>query len=84
VDECGKEWKEQWLPELAGQQQLPDASPMLFAIAKSVEVGGGSGWTAAFDHAAGLSANAKLPPTQLALQVYNEVLLLQALSVKES
>jgi hypothetical protein len=84
VDECEKEWKEQWLPELGGQQQIPDASPMLFAIAKSVEVGGGSGWTAAFDHATGLSASAKLAPAQLALQVYNEVSLLRALSTKES
>jgi hypothetical protein len=84
VDECGKEWKERWLPELAGEQQLPDACPMLFAIAKSVEVGGGSGWTAAFDHGSGLAASAKLAPAHLALQVYNEMLLLRALSVKES
>ncbi len=84
VDECEKEWKEQWLAELGGQLQIPDASPMLFAIAKSVEVGSGSGWTGAFDHATGLSASAKLAPTHLALQVYNEVLLLRALSAKES
>lgn len=84
VDECGKDWKERWFPDLVFSQQIPEACPMLFGIAKSVEVGGGTGWTAAFDHATGLSANAKLAPTQLALQVYNELLLLRALSVKEN
>lgn len=84
VDECGKDWKERWLRELSGQQQMPDACPMLFAIAKSVEVGGGSGWTAAFDHATGLAASGKLAPVRLAQQIYTELLLLRALSVKET
>jgi GTPase-associated system helical domain len=84
VDECEKGWKENWLPDLAGQQQVPDVCPMLFAISKSVEVGGGAGWTAAFDHATGLAAGDKLAPTHLAAQIYSELLLLRALSVRES
>jgi GTPase-associated system helical domain len=82
VDACGKEWKEQWLSELT--ILMPYAFPMLFAIAKSVEVGGGRAWTAAFDHATGLAASGQVAPTHLALQVYNELLLQRALSVKES
>ncbi|MCI0718251.1 MAG: hypothetical protein L0338_04665 [Acidobacteria bacterium] len=84
VDACEKEWKERWLPELRLQQQMPELCPLLFAIEKSIEVGGGSGWTAAFDHATGLTANGKLAPAQLAAQVYHELLLARALSVKES
>jgi hypothetical protein len=31
-----------------------------------------------------LAAEGKLPPTQLALQIYNELLLVRALGIKES
>lgn len=84
VVSCGREWKERWIAELTLQQQMPDLCPMLYAIAKSVEVGGGSGWKAAFKHATGLPASGKLPPVQLAAQVYNELLLVRVLSGKES
>jgi hypothetical protein len=84
VNDCEKKWKEDWLTDLVVAQQMPDACPMLFAITKSVEVGGGAGWTAAFQHATGLAAEGKLPPTQLALQIYNELLLVRALGIKES
>jgi len=81
VDACDLEWKQKWQPTL-GVQQLPEFCPMLFAIAKSVEVGGGTAWTAAFDYATGLTANGKLAPVHLALQVYMEALLLRTLAVK--
>jgi len=84
VNDCKKEWKEGWVSELASVQQLPDLCPMLFGIAKSVEVGGGAGWTAAFEHATGLAANGKLDPTLLALQIYSELLLVRALGSKEA
>ena len=81
VDACDLEWKQKWLPTLT-VQQLPEFCPMLFAIAKSVEVGGGTAWTAAYEHATGLVAHGKLAPVHLALQVYNEGLLLRALAAK--
>jgi hypothetical protein len=56
---------------------------MLFAITKSVEVGGQKAWTNAFEHATGLASDAKLTPVHLAQQIYNEALLLQALAVKD-
>ncbi len=84
VNECIKEWKEGWVSDLAPVQQLPDLCPMLFGIAKSVEVGGGAGWTAAFDYATGLVASGNLAPTLLALQIYSELLLVRALSTKEA
>ncbi|MFZ0523924.1 MAG: GTPase-associated system all-helical protein GASH [Candidatus Acidiferrales bacterium] len=84
INYCRKDWREAWLPELSVPQLMPDLCPMLFGIAKAAEVGGGTGWTAAFQHGAGLAANAKLDPTQLALQIYNELLLVRALNVKEA
>lgn len=84
VNDCGKEWKEGWVSELTVAQQLPDLCSMLFGIAKSVEVGGGVGWTAAFEHATGLTASGKLAPTELALQIYSELLLVRALGTKEA
>jgi hypothetical protein len=84
VNDCKKEWKEGWVSDLAPVQQLPDLCPMLFGIAKSVEVGGGEGWTAAFEHATGLAANGKVAPALLAVQIYSELLLLRALGSKEA
>jgi hypothetical protein len=84
VNDCKKEWKEGWVSELGSAQQLPDLCPMLFGIAKSVEVGGGAGWTAAFEHATGLATNGKLGPTLLALQIYSELLLMRVLGAKEA
>jgi hypothetical protein len=78
IDACDLEWKRQWVPGLP-VQELPDLCPMLFGIAKSVEVGGTSAWTAAFENATGLAAQGKLAPVYLALQIYNELLLLRAL-----
>lgn len=78
VDACDFEWKQKWVATL-NVNQAPDLSPMLCAIAKSVEVGGQPGWTAAFEHATGLAAHATLAPCHVALQIYNETLLLRAL-----
>lgn len=78
IDACDIEWKRKWLPELP-VQELPDLCPMLFGIAKCVEVGGTTAWTAAFENATGLPAQGELAPVYLALQIYNELLLLQAL-----
>jgi hypothetical protein len=81
VDACDLEWKQKLLSALP-VQQLADLCPVLFAIAKSVEVGGGTAWTAAFEHSTGLAAQGKLAPVHLAVQVYNETLLLRALEEK--
>lgn len=80
IDACDFEWRRKWLPELP-VQELPELCPMLFGIAKSVEVGGSTAWTAAFENATGLVAQGKLAPVHLALQIYNELLLLRALKV---
>jgi hypothetical protein len=82
VDACILEWKQKWVATLS-VQDLPDFCPMLFAITKSVEVGGQKAWTNAFEHATGLASDAKLTPVHLAQQIYNEALLLQALAVKD-
>jgi hypothetical protein len=81
VNACSLEWKQKWVASLS-VQDLPDFCPMLFAVTKSVEVGGETTWTSAFEHATGLMADAKLPPIHLAQQIYNEALLLRALAVK--
>jgi hypothetical protein len=78
IDACDFEWKKKWVGELT-VQELPDLCPMLFGIAKSVEVGGSTAWTAAFENATGLVVQGKLAPVHLALQIYSELLLLRAL-----
>lgn len=80
IDSCDLEWKKKWIGQLS-VQALPDLCPMLFGITKSVEVGGGTAWTAAFENATGLAAQGELAPARLALQIYNELLLLRALQV---
>jgi hypothetical protein len=79
VDSCDLEWRRNWISSLS-VQDLPDLCPMLFALSKSVEVGGGEGWTAAFEHATGLSIDGKLAPVRVALQIYQEALLVRALA----
>jgi hypothetical protein len=80
VDSCELNWKQEWLPKIP--VQLPDLCPMLFGVIKSVESGGAKTWTAAFEHATGLKVGAKAAPERLAMQVYNELLLLRALTPK--
>jgi len=81
VDACDLAWRQKWVATLS-IQQLAEFCPMLFAISKSVEVGGGTTWTAAFEHATGLKVKGKLAPVHLAMQIYNEGLLLRALAVR--
>jgi hypothetical protein len=78
VDACDSDWTKAWAEKIA-VQQLPDLCPMLFALTKSVEVGGGKEWVAAFVNATGLAEGSKAEPVRLATQVYNEILLLRAL-----
>jgi hypothetical protein len=82
VDACDSSWKKDWVNTIA-VQQLPDLCPMLFALTKSVEVGGGKEWVPAFVNATGLAEDSKAEPVRLATQVYNELLLLRALEVKD-
>jgi len=82
VDACDSDWKKDWADTIA-VQQLPDLCPMLFALTKSVEVGGGKEWVAAFVNATGLAEDSKAEPVRLATQVYNELLFLRALEVKD-
>jgi len=81
VDSCEPDWKKKWLGHITAPV-LPDLCPMLFALAKSVEVGDAKTWMPAFTHATGLSENAKTEPARFALQVYSELLLLRALAVR--
>lgn len=80
IDSCDLEWKKIWTGKLS-VQEVPDLCPMLFGITKSVEVGGGKEWTAAFENATKLSAQGELSPARLALQIYSELLLVRALKV---
>jgi hypothetical protein len=82
VEACDSDWKKDWAKNIA-VQQLPDLCPMLFALTKSVEVGAGKEWVAAFVNATGLAEGSKAEPVRLATQVYNELLLLRALEVKD-
>jgi hypothetical protein len=79
VDACTYAWKQQWMGSIS-ILNFPDLFPLLFAISKSVEAGGGSSWTAAFEHATGLSADNSASPDLMATQIYNEILLQRALS----
>ena len=82
VDYCEQEWKKKWIEKIS-DSLLPDLCPMLFALAKSIEVGGAKAiWTPAFAHATGLSESPEAEPARLAFQVYNEYLLVRALAVK--
>ncbi len=81
VNACNMEWKQKWVAAL-GANQVPDLFPMLFAVARSVEVGGGNEWSTAFEHATGLTAGARITPSKLALQIYNELLLRRAFSTE--
>jgi hypothetical protein len=75
------DWSQKLVAEIE-VQQLPDLCPMLFVLAKSVEVSGGNSWITAFENLTGLKGNAKAAPVRLASQIYNELLLLRALAWK--
>jgi hypothetical protein len=83
VDDCEQEWKKKWIEKISAPL-IPDLCPMLFALTKSIEVGGAKAiWTAAFAHATGLLESSEAEPVRLAFQVYNEFLLVRALAVKD-
>jgi hypothetical protein len=71
-----------WLKSLAESIRLDsiiDICPFHFAAIKAVEVGGTTAWSSAFEHATGLDANCELPPLEMALQIYNESLLIRVM-----
>jgi GTPase-associated system helical domain len=78
VDTCPLDLKRQWANELS-LQHIPELSPILFALTKSVEAGGSTEWTDAFQNSTGLRADGGLSPGQLAQQIYQEALLQRAL-----
>jgi hypothetical protein len=77
--DTGLEWKQAWA-DILKLDALYDICPCLFALVKSVEVGGSNGWHDAFEHKTRLSPNLELPPAQLATQIYNEALFLRSLN----
>jgi hypothetical protein len=81
IEACKLDWSQKLVAEIE-VQQLPDLCPMLFGLAKSVEVSGGNSWITAFENLTGLKGNAKAAPVRLASQIYNELLLLRALAWK--
>ena len=78
VDDCNLDWKRIWVQRLS-VQALPEFCPMLFALSKSVEVGGSDDWRAAFENSTGLQASQGALPLDISLQVYKEALLVRAL-----
>jgi len=74
VDGCTLKEKERWASQLRADS-FADIWPTLYAIRKSVEAGGTGEWVAAYKTGTGLDPDAALQPVELALQVYNEVLL---------
>jgi hypothetical protein len=81
IEACDLDWKRR-LAQKVVVQETPDLCPVLFAVAKSAEVGGAPTWTAAFEYSTGLPADGMIAPVHLAMQVYNESLLLRALKLK--
>lgn len=57
-------------------KNVSDLCPVLAALAKADEIGGGGTWHAAFKKASLLEAGTKFLPVELAIQVYRESLLL--------
>jgi hypothetical protein len=58
--------------------RLPDCCPLLFALRKCSEAGGGT-WQDAFDSRTGLRSSDALPPASFAHEVYQELLFLRSL-----
>ena len=78
IESCDGTWRRELIE--SGVSPLGDLTPLLFGVSKAVESGDPGSWISAFSHTTGLDASKATAPPMLALQVYNEMLLLRALS----
>ena len=70
------EWKEAWIDGKDTDEVL-DLCPVFYAMKKSVESGDDSSWIASLEKNTGIKADSLLPPVELALQAYEERLLIE-------
>jgi hypothetical protein len=72
---------QEWRAAFAGARNVPELealSPITHAVKLSLTAPGADAWLPFFEQSTGVAANASLPPTTLAYQVYQEALLYRA------
>lgn len=72
------DWRQQWTKE-RNIAALDDLCTLHFAVQRSLETDDPDEWVPAFERRSGVKANASLSPVKLAMQVYQESLLIKSL-----
>jgi hypothetical protein len=78
VNNAPAEWKEKWIQE-RNPKMVEDLCPVHYAITKSLEFQDPESWVPVFDKNTAIKADHKITPTKLALQVYQESLLIKTM-----
>ena len=83
VNDTPREWRKKIL-ERSGVDSIGNLAPIMEAVRASLRVEEGESWAAIYLHSAGIKADGKLMPADLADQFYQENLLLQAWNLSSS
>jgi len=77
ISALDQEWRQKWIQGLRDSETI-DLCPVSFTVKKSLETNNARDLSAAFKKVTALSANVKIEPVGLAVQVYEESLFVKA------